>query len=331
MSQGGVGQGSEVSIRAPVRGAAPRSQCRCRASARVSIRAPVRGATVDGRVGLRQAARVSIRAPVRGATGVDWWRFPWRTVFQSAPPCGGRQARHCSAHELRHRFNPRPRAGGDLLSTEQSCRSLVVSIRAPVRGATGAVFVGFHVGDPFQSAPPCGGRLPQSASSSQAAALFQSAPPCGGRLATGNVPTFRVTRFNPRPRAGGDTTNRTTTPTSCWCFNPRPRAGGDPPPLRARRVLVAVSIRAPVRGATCSDGGPPPRNETSFNPRPRAGGDRRTADCPSMRSRSFNPRPRAGGDHRCSLPHQTGRRCFNPRPRAGGDRRSTQVSGLRLI
>ena len=34
------------------------------------------------------------------------------------------------------RFNPRPRAGGDIDTTEKVKRHQLVSIRAPVRGAT---------------------------------------------------------------------------------------------------------------------------------------------------------------------------------------------------
>ena len=55
--------------------------------------------------------------------------------------------------------------------------------------------------------------------------MFQSTPPCGGR------------------REGKVLHQH------CCCFNPRPRAGGDVN-LISNRVSTAVSIHAPVRGAT---------------------------------------------------------------------------------
>ena len=56
-------------------------------------------------------------------------------------------------------FNPRPRAGGDVVNA-------------------------YDVGEElwaFQSAPPCGGRLPYKEIEEYASSVFQSAPPCGGR------------------------------------------------------------------------------------------------------------------------------------------------------
>ena len=126
-------------------------------------------------------------------------------MFQSAPPCGGRPSPFLPSVPS-HQFQSAPPCGGRPDAETMHDAAL-----------------------PFQSAPPCGGRpVPQSASSSQAAALFQSAPPCGGR-------------------PGWST--HITTPTKG--FNPRPRAGGDPPSSRPDRPpWSTVSIRAPVRGAT---------------------------------------------------------------------------------
>ena len=58
--------------------------------------------------------------------------------------------------------------------------------------------------------------------------------------------------------------------------------------------MLAVSIPAPVKGATC----PGVRCIScgiGFNPRPREGGDRFRVRLSPIRS-SFNPRPREGGD-----------------------------------
>ena len=57
-------------------------------------------------------ATVSIRAPVRGAT-----------------------AKIDPSPKMAPRFDPRPRAGGDL-TPGQAAAAKLVSIRAPVRGAT---------------------------------------------------------------------------------------------------------------------------------------------------------------------------------------------------
>ena len=80
--------------------------------AAVSIRAPARGATF-GHHYFSDLNNVSIRAPARGATG--------------ARP-GGSTRGAC--------FNPRPREGGDPVSSNSSSVSGAVSIRAPARGAT---------------------------------------------------------------------------------------------------------------------------------------------------------------------------------------------------
>ncbi len=172
----------------------------------------------------------------------------------------------------------------------------MVSIHAPVRGATGQELRRARSGRSFNPRPRAGG-------DTALAMTFRQRP-----------------SFNPRPRAGGDITDwedsgqwavsihapvrGATQPQVLeqlviWCFNPRPRAGGDDPKdimILAKamfqstppggdqlstllgRPLVAVSIHAPVRGAT--------PNVTSgtyrrpcFNPRPRAGGDVRPLSC----------------------------------------------------
>ena len=124
----------------------------------VSIRAPVRGATCNYLCNCIQLSVVSIRAPVRGAT--------------------------CNTKSIPNRqsecFNPRPRAGGDMVGQARRRRKRRVSIRAPVRGAT------------IRSAMVPGNDL------------FQSAPPCGGRPAAAGWLLTLILCFNPRPRAGGD-------------------------------------------------------------------------------------------------------------------------------
>ena len=143
----------------------------------VSIHAPVRGATRPHL--LHPDPRdVSIHAPVRGATLIFKER-KYLQRFQSTPPCGGRLSSRFGClfpHEVSihapvrgatpcpwpgprqvHGFNPRPRAGGDLLRSLSSTDN-----------------------DKFQSTPPCGGR-PNPQRVAPHWWRFQSTPPCGGR------------------------------------------------------------------------------------------------------------------------------------------------------
>ena len=147
--------------------------------------------------------QVSIRAPVRGATGmVSWARIVMRMgfnprpraggdavgmrlpaiQFQSAPPCGGRQAAITKQVFGTKEFQSAPPCGGRLeIDFSKSAPADLVSIRAPVRGATRR---GRSPDRPrsiwFQSAPPCGGRHGRHVGRA-APDRFQSAPPCGGR------------------------------------------------------------------------------------------------------------------------------------------------------
>ena len=126
-----------VSIHAPARGATRALQSRCLRLPRVSIHAPARGATMPIRSQEFVHDPVSIHAPARGATqhGLDCCTADF--VFQSTPPRGGRPSR-CEIESCTiHRFNPRPRAGGDAWSCSADRQSHDVSIHAPARGATG--------------------------------------------------------------------------------------------------------------------------------------------------------------------------------------------------
>ena len=351
-----------VSIRAPVRGATCRSSRKRRSDSRRFNPRPRAGGDLGRSRCPEMRREVSIRAPVRGATYLRQCRDR-DGLFQSAPPCGGRPARAASAAGATDlRFNPRPRAGGDL------------------RIRDGAASLDRQ----FQSAPPCGGRLARRTSKSTTF-VFQSAPPCGGRPhrvraglagdpvsirapvrgATGGElalidgrghvsirapvrgatrscrPAHARLRFNPRPRAGGDHCSGASTTRSRRCFNPRPRAGGDSGRGRSRRSMRRFNPRPRAGGDLRLQAGAAPPEE--FQSAPPCGG--RPASAPrNPRSKGFNPRPRAGGDllaaHargegevsiRAPVRGATGgdtdmiggRRCFNPRPRAGGDRASS--------
>jgi len=63
-----------------------------------------------------QGGSVSIHAPAQGATPMWGYVFLGLFTFQSTPPRRGRQEEQEESNERIHRFNPRPRAGGDELS-----------------------------------------------------------------------------------------------------------------------------------------------------------------------------------------------------------------------
>ena len=101
---------------------------------------------------------VSIHAPAKGATSSVSSMTLVRSLFQSTPPRRGRQSSSDMAamkqqfqstpprRGRRHIpqrydlagicFNPRPREGGDQLSTNMSTGRTSVSIHAPAKGAT---------------------------------------------------------------------------------------------------------------------------------------------------------------------------------------------------
>ena len=171
----------DVSIRAPARGATPTAADRRVLSHQTFQSAPPRGGRQDRPLMLRRDQIVSIRAPARGATA----------VFSDT----------CSTS---NRFNPRPRAGGDVLLRAVRRRQHV-SIRAPARGATGQI---------------------QQESAWNTVSI--RAPARGATIGPAAFPAIS-TGFNPRPRAGGDPI-RDRCLSQLQGFNPRPRAGGDAPP-----------------------------------------------------------------------------------------------------
>ena len=187
----------------------------------------------EGRPGMTgrpaQEAVVSIHAPARGATS---WKKRMR-------------CRCC-------RFNPRPRARGDLTPSVSCPRS----------------------DSWFQSTPPREGRPGHPAHLADDRGRFNPRPRArGDAVARALLPG--CTRFNPRPRARGDSATSWTTRACRERFNPRPRARGDSrsrstsiilamvfqstPPREGRHArarygggtVVLVSIHAPARGATC--------------------------------------------------------------------------------
>ncbi len=172
---------------------------------------------------------VSIHAPARGATRRRPWVARPEHCFNPRPRAGGDALSSTSSAPARS-FNPRPRAGGDPPAAA-AWPQKDVSIHAPARGATWGASAAASPWR-FQSTPPRGGRPTISRSPMPPVWLFQSTPPRGGRHRAHQPPehTERVSIHAP---ARGATIPANGSRPSADGFNPRPRAGGDassPPP-----------------------------------------------------------------------------------------------------
>ena len=147
-----------------------------------------------------------------------------------------------------------------------SVAMLMISIRAPARGATANNSATLR-NVVFQFAPPRGGR-PARCGSPGDLEDFNSRPREGGdRLAISGA---MASDFNSRPREGGDV-RQWNTANLCRYFNSRPREGGDRLAYSPWRN-PSISIRAPARGATIGFCLSSPAF-WDFNSRPREGGD----------------------------------------------------------
>ena len=189
------------------------------------------------------------------------------SMFQSAPPHGGRRADRSSPSKVIC-FNPRPRTGGDL-PCASSCQCGQRFNPRPRTGGDLRLAYPQTSMEMFQSAPPHGGRrlhrlrrLHRKVSIRAPArgatdvldghlcpVPFQSAPPHGGRLASAESVSFDVV-FQSAPPHGGRPAGASTLCHPARCFNPRPRTGGDTDGIGVIVVGGDVSIRAPARGAT---------------------------------------------------------------------------------
>ena len=195
-------------------------------SGQVSIHAPTRGATVLPRES-KGLNGVSIHAPTRGATRAIKRGTRRGLRFQSTPPRGGRPTQRRRSSRLAVRFNPRPHAGGDHPGRRRHSRGFYFNPRPHAGGDVVPIplftLLGVSIHAPTRGATPKAG-----------APLAPS--PC----------------FNPRPHAGGDTEFAQVAAENPPGFNPRPHAGGDGGDALDHLGVMAVSIHAPTRGATCS-------------------------------------------------------------------------------
>ena len=251
--------GRMVSIRAPARGATsgqrrtcfnPRQGGRHSVSrARIGFNPRPRKGGDRGFRSISGLSRVSIRAPARGAT---FSRPLQRTPIRfNAPPHGGR---HASTPLLRTQMfqSAPPRTGGDPTVAATAFGVVMVSIRAPARGATRcearknrapARPTRRVTGDPHVSI-----RAPATGGVCAAASIrrSESAPPHGGRPAANGLRPQRQSFQSAPPRRGATRFQRPDA-----LFQSAPPHGGRPGPACAGSLTpIPVSIRAPARGAT---------------------------------------------------------------------------------
>ena len=120
-------------------------------------------------------SKISIHAPVQGATSIGCYDLCNCWKFQSTHPCRVRLDSDIFWFLCPY-FNPRTRAGCDPTFGLPATTS-VISIHAPVQGATGLGMVECWSGWIFQSTHPCRVRLMQKLMQN-GLRLFQSTHPC---------------------------------------------------------------------------------------------------------------------------------------------------------
>ena len=191
-------------------------------------------------------------------------------MFQSTRPRGARpEPTHTEGHS-RVCFNPRARAGRDVVTIDANAKTCGFQSTRP-RGARRHVCLNSRGMYVFQSTRPRGARPVRSPASTPARLIVSIHAP-----------------------ARGATVVRLAGPVRRRCFNPRARAGRDGDFLGVRVMSEYVSIHAPARGATGRTV-PIPSTHSRFNPRARAGRDALNSGDGTYRP-CFNPRARAGRD-----------------------------------
>ena len=287
----------------------------------------------------RVAVAVSIHAPVRGATRSRSSAVQSSIVFQSTRPYGARRRHPSVADGRRLRFqstrpygarpwtrpvamaivscfNPRARTGRDVASTSMLRRVLIVSIHAPVRGATSRRHDAAGR-DEFQSTRPYGARRARSCACSRADQLFQSTRPYGARHVR-QSDLGRCASVSIHAPVRGATSSRRDLAVVCDSFNPRARTGRDAAALLLAALASRVSIHAPVRGATRSARcGQCIASDVSIHAPVR--GATRVASAVATGQRVVSIHAPVRGATRASLRRSCGQRCFNPRARTGRD------------
>ena len=209
-----------VSIRAPARGATPATGMARHPRPRFNSRS--REGSDAAEAAVRAAEKVSIRAPARGATFRTGAVTPSTTRFQFALPRGERPMT-CASCPSTASFNSRSREGSDGIKYT-SLFHILVSIRAPARGATDAAG-GLLDADWFQFALPRGERRETRLDAIRNVCVSIRAPARGATISAN--PVRLVYPVSIRAPARGATLVIVTI--ACYVY---------------------VSIRAPARGAT---------------------------------------------------------------------------------
>ena len=145
-------------------------------------------------------------------------------------------------------FNPRPRAGGDYWPTAVS---VVTRCFNPRPRAGGDLLLGGSAWRPRVSIHAPARGATETETEANMTSEFQSTPPRGGRP-IGALHVEASEGFQSTPPRGG----RLPVVGQCakvFGFNPRPRAGGDLGQVRGGLRAPPVSIHAPARGATPGD------------------------------------------------------------------------------
>ena len=149
---------------------------------------------------------------------------PYTSHFNPRPRAGGDIVRPAGGY-YSHYFNPRPRAGGDAPATSAGASTAYFNPRPRAGGD--------------QAMP---GQLEQLR-------IFQSTPPRRGRQGWGKKRRYSDGFQSTPPRRGRPRSNWLI-PRNRTDFNPRPRAGGDYAAAHGGSVRYLISIHAPVQGAT---------------------------------------------------------------------------------
>src|SRR5690606_32765976 len=116
----------------------------------------------------------------------------------------------------------RPRMGGDVHTFSFLNDSILVSIHAPVWGATSKLTTSWGSTSCFNPRPRMGGD-DRIWNNKQQLLGFNPRPRMGGDRQASRDPSA-YHGFNPRPRMGGDDRKRSGM-SLCCSFNPRPRMG----------------------------------------------------------------------------------------------------------
>ena len=164
---------------------------------------------------------VSIHAPVWGATCRVANTAPFNCLFQSTRPRGARHFPRRPRGNVPQCFNPRARVERDPRSLGAHPPRVLVSIHAPVWGATFVIPNESPDGEEFQSTRPCGARLPLHSTVPDTDTVSIHAPVWGatslcqaGATAPGS--------FNPRARVGRDGATRGAGGETCLFQSTRP-------------------------------------------------------------------------------------------------------------